>query len=328
MRAWIIALLLTSAGTAAQGHPLAPALLELRETGTEQGLAAVTWKTSSVRLPGAELQPRLPKACEAASRPQAVSEGASWIARWEVQCSRLVGERIGVAGLGAARVDALVRIEFADGRLVQRVVRAREPDFEIPERDRPRDVALSYGALGVYHIWLGADHLLFVFGLLLLVKRFSALVKTVTAFTLGHSVTLSLAALGAVTYPTQPIELLIAISVFVLACELARRQSRPTLMRRFPWVMAILFGLLHGLGFAGALAEAGLPRTEIPVALFSFNVGIELGQVAFIAGVELVRRALAVRIPFFPPWARVAPVYAMGILAAFWCFERAAALLP
>ena len=224
--------------------------------------------------------------------------------------------------LGPAKIDTLVRIELADGRQIQRVLRRSEPSMIVPERATRFGVFRDYLAIGFEHILGGADHLLFVFGLFLLCSGFVPLAKTVTAFTVGHSITLSLAALGYAQLPSGPIEVLIAASVLALAVDLARDEDRPTWMRRFPWPMALVFGLLHGLGFAGALREVGLPDGEIPMALFSFNVGIELGQLAFVA-VLLVLAPLVRRIPI--PLPRRAAVYAMGSLAAFWMIERGAA---
>jgi hydrogenase/urease accessory protein HupE len=176
----------------------------------------------------------------------------------------------------------------------------------------------------VEHILTGPDHLLFVFGLLLLVSTSRLLLQTITAFTLGHSITLSVAALGLATVPQRPIEVLIAVSVLVLAVELARDPAHASLLRRFPWAMALLFGLLHGFGFAGALAEAGLPPGDIPLALVSFNVGIELGQLAFVGAVLVLGVALRRWLPSLAARSNRPAIYAMGILAAFWCYERLA----
>jgi hydrogenase/urease accessory protein HupE len=249
--------------------------------------------------------------------------------RWSVQCAPegLVGQRVGVDGLGTAKIDALLRIRLADGRLIQRVILAREPSLIVPERESRYAVFGAYLRLGFEHILFGPDHLLFVFGLLLLVATTRSLIGTITAFTVGHSVTLSLAALGFVNFPSRPIEVLIALTVFLLAVELARDDNvAPTLMRRLPWAMALLFGLLHGLGFAGALSEVGLPSHDIPVALFSFNVGIELGQLVFVLVVGTLRHALRQALARLPRWVERVPVYAMGTLAVFWSLERAAAL--
>jgi len=197
----------------------------------------------------------------------------------------------------------------------------------VPARPSRLAVLRDYVRLGVEHILTGPDHLLFVFGLLLLVGTPRLLIATATAFTLGHSLTLTAAVLDIVRVPSGPAELMIALTVFVLACELARDAVRPTLMRQFPWAMAGVFGLLHGLGFAGALREVGLPDGDIPLALFSFNVGVEVGQIAFIVVVLALRAGLR-RLPArWPRWAEWVPVYGMGTLAAFWCFQRAAALV-
>jgi hydrogenase/urease accessory protein HupE len=310
----------------ASAHPLAPSLLELREMGG--GRFEVTWKTPALRPRGVDPTPSLPARCRQLSVPKTAREDdAVWL-RWIVDCGAegLTGEAIGVSGLGDSGLPALVRVTLADGRLVQGVVTAARPSIVVPARPRPWDVVRDYARLGVEHILGGPDHLLFVFGLVLLAGTARRVAATVTAFTFGHSATLSLAALGFVKLPTAPIEMLIAASILALAAELAREPDRPTLMRRFPWVMAATFGLLHGLGFAAALAEAGLPQGDIPLALFAFNVGIELGQLAFVLVVLALGRALR-RVPLrLPVWTRHVPVYAMGTLAAYWWFERTAAL--
>ena len=177
---------------------------------------------------------------------------------------------------------AVVRVVFSDGRVAEGVLAGDPPVFQVPAAPRPWRVLVDYARLGVGHILTGPDHLLFVFGLVLLAGASRRLLTTVTAFTLGHSVTLAAAVLGLVRLPAAPIEVAIAASVFVLAVELARDPGRPSAIRRRPWVMAFVFGLLHGLGFASALTEAGLPAGEIPLALLGFNLGIEVGQIAFV----------------------------------------------
>jgi hydrogenase/urease accessory protein HupE len=317
---------LASAGMAG-AHPLSPALLELVET--TPGAFAVRWKTSLQRAPGSDLQPDLPAVCRAVGDVGTREIEDSLERRWTVRCGPgLVGERVGFRGLGAARVDGLVRIELSDGRTVRGVVRASEPTMMVPAAAERSAVFLDYLRLGFEHILAGVDHLLFVFGLLLLVDGTASLVRTITAFTVGHSVTLSLAALGLVRYPSALMELIIAVSVLLVAVELTRRvPPMSTLMRRWPWAVAGAFGLLHGLGFAGALAEVGLPENEIPAALLSFNAGIEIGQLAFV-GAVLPLRAIARRaFVSVPRWAELVPIYAMGSLAAAWCFERLATWL-
>lgn len=314
--------------TVARAHPLAPALLDLREGAA--GQFDVLFKVSVLQAPGSALVARLPPACRSLGAPTAAVEGDALVRRWRVDCGPggLVGAALGVAGLAGARIDALVRVELADGRVVRGVVRGADPFFTVPAREAPWAIARAYAAIGVAHILTGLDHLLFVAGLLLLARTPRLLVETVTAFTVGHSITLTLAVLDLVGVPAAPIELAIALSVFWLAVELARDPgARPTLVRRRPYLMAGLFGLLHGLGFAGALQAVGLPSGDVPLALFAFNLGIELGQIAFVGCCLLAAAALR-RLPLmWPEWACQLPLYAMGSLAAFWCFERAAALV-
>jgi hydrogenase/urease accessory protein HupE len=189
------------------------------------------------------------------------------------------------------------------------------------------DVFGRYGTLGVRHILLGVDHLMFVLLLVLLVPQGRRLVATITAFTVGHSVTLALSTLGAVSVPVAPVEATIAMSIGLLAVEVTRRTDAPdTLTKRAPWLVATAFGLLHGLGFASALHQVGLPDAEIPAALFAFNVGVEAGQLAFVAVVLLVRAALARLVREPPRWGGHVVPYAVGAAAVFFTLERLAAL--
>lgn len=312
----------------ALAHPLSPALLDVEEIAG--GQVEIRWKTPALKVPGTNVEPALPDHCKALGNPVATEQGDSVLVRWTMDCSPqgLVGYRIGFSGLDEAKTDALVRVKLADGRLTRGVVRAAEPFLLVPERESSLAVFRSYASLGIEHILTGLDHLLFVFGLLLLVAGVKPLLETVTAFTVGHSVTLSLAALGLVNLPPRPIEVLIALSVFLLAVELSRSaDAPPSLLRRFPWLMAGVFGLLHGLGFASALAQVGLPQTDIPLALFSFNVGIEIGQLTFVIVILISKYVLRPLLVQMPRWAELVPLYAMGSLAAFWCFQRAAAML-
>jgi len=326
-RALAAALVLLAAASGALAHGLTPALLALRELGG--GRYEVTWRSSVLRLPGTNVRPTLPARCHETSTPTPADDTERLGFRWTIDCgpTGLAGETIAVEDLALARIDALMRIERRDGATIQTVLSARAPSFAVPAEPSRWDVLRGYTGLGVEHILTGPDHLLFVFGLLLLVSARRLLVKTITAFTLGHSITLSAAALHVATVPSRAIEVQIALSVLTLAVELARDARNDTLLRRFPWAMALLFGLLHGFGFAGALAETGLPSGDIPLALLSFNLGIEAGQLAFV-GVVLAAGALLTRAwPVFAPRSLRPAVYAMGILSAFWCFERVAVWL-
>jgi hypothetical protein len=275
-------------------HPLDPALLELWESG--DGAVEVLWRLPLTQPMNASLRPVLPDRCAPASAPE------------------------------VSKTDALLRVHLADGRLAQAVLRGDAPLFTVPPRPGPLDVVYAYLALGLEHILTGPDHLLFVLGLVLLVRG-RQLLWTITAFTLGHSVTLSLAVLGFVHIPPRPVEALIAGSIFVVAVELTRQaQGGTPWMGRVPWAMACAVGLLHGLGFAGALAQVGLPAHDIPLALVSFNGGIEVGQLLFVGLVLAARAALGLSPVPWPRAAALIPAYAIGSLAAFWVLERVTAL--
>ena len=189
------------------------------------------------------------------------------------------------------------------------------------------DAVQRYTALGIEHILLGIDHLLFVLALLLIVRGPWMLVKTVTAFTVAHSITLALATLGFIHVPSRPVEAVIALSIVFLCVEIVHaRQGRSGLAIRYPWVVAFAFGLLHGLGFAGALAEIGLPLSEIPIALLFFNIGVEIGQLMFVAAMLVVAWGLRHLQPKSWGWASAAPAYIIGTIATYWSIERAVAI--
>ena len=312
------------------GHIFAPSLLELTEQ--EAGQINVRWKQPTAQVSGGVLKPLLPPECRMLNEPSWSTEGTGTVAAWSADCTNgLVGQPIAVEGIARSRADVLLRIQLVDGRTVVQVLTADASTYTVPQGDTVLDVMVSYGQLGVEHILSGFDHLLFVLALILLIRSVRLLIWTITAFTLGHSVTLALAVLGFVQVPQQPVEWFIALSIFFLAVELVRVENKsPSLLQRRPWMVPGLFGLLHGLGFAGALSEIGLPADDIPLALFSFNLGIELGQLAFVGGVLIVLYALSV-IPLRWPVAAFSPIripaYAIGSLAAFWCIERGVAVL-
>jgi hydrogenase/urease accessory protein HupE len=323
----LAALLLLGPGLAG-AHPLAPSLLDLREAAaTSGGRITALWRRPQLLRVGVRLEPVLPGRCRTIEPPVETSEGAAEVTRWTVDCgpAGLSGGTVAVRGLAEAGSDALLRVELADGRRVQAVLRAAAPSFVLPSEQGAAGVAAGYLTLGIGHLLTGWDHLAFVLSLVLLIGGWRQLLGTVTAFTLGHSLTLSLAALGLVRLPTGPIEVAIALSILALAVELARR-DRPTLFGRRPWLMAAGFGLLHGLGFAGALAAVGLPVREIPLALLAFNVGIELAQIGFILAVLGLAFALAPLLRRLPAWTAAVPTYLIGTLAAFWMFQRLAGL--
>ena len=314
---------LAGAGPAA-AHPLAPCLLELREQ--PGGVALVRFRMPRIQNPGAMLRPELPASCRAEETPRLEIDASSATLRWRVDCGPggLRGQALSVRGLRASGSDVLLRAELADGELVRAVLRPGAESYRIPERAGRLEVGADYLEMGARHLLGGADHLLFVLGLVLLLPGRRRLLGAVTGFTLGHSLTLSLATLGVVNVPAAPVEVGIAASLFWLATRLAREDRRGERLPRPFWLAASL-GLLHGLGFAGALAQAGLPSGEIPLALFSFNLGIELGQLALVAALLAVRAGLRPLGARMPGWLARAPAYAIGTTAAALVFQRVAA---
>jgi hydrogenase/urease accessory protein HupE len=238
----------------------------------------------------------------------------------------LRGQTVTIAGLESTMTDALVRVIFLNRTSWTYRLTPQEPSVAIPPLQSGWSVAGLYLKLGVEHILLGIDHLLFVLALLIITRGAWLLIRTVTAFTVAHSITLALATLGYVHVPSAPVEALIALSIAFVGVEIVRQwQGSEGLTARAPWLVAFIFGLLHGLGFAGALSEVGLPEGQIPLALLFFNVGVEIGQLLFISSTLCVF-ALARRVrPALPRWAGLAAPYAIGSIAMFWVIERVAA---
>ena len=324
----VLVLCAASLGQEALAHDARPAYLQIEEIAP--GRYQVLWRTpvlSGMRLPVAL---RLPDAMRGVAELAVRELSDSLVERRLVEADprELEGARIEFPGLEATITDVLVRVALLDGTSRTTLVRPSRPWVELGAAQGRMSVAGAYLVHGVEHILFGFDHLLFVLALILIVRSTRVLIGTITAFTLAHSVTLALATLGVLRVPGPPVEAAIALSILLLASEILRmRRGEPSLTARWPWLVAFCFGLLHGFGFAGALTAVGLPPGEVPLALFAFNAGVELGQLAFIAvvlgAIALARRA---RVP-----AEVArhalPVtaHAIGILAAFWFFERLAA---
>lgn len=310
-----------------QAHEVRPAYLELRQIAPET--YDVLWK-----VPGRGEDQRLalyvefPPGSSNVKEPRASLVNNALTERWTVKRSGgLTGGTIHIAGLNATVTDAIVRLERLDGSTQVTLLTPSAPSFVVEAEPDAMEVARAYLLLGVEHILGGIDHLLFVLALLIVTVGFWRLVKTITAFTVAHSITLSLAALGFVSVPIAPVEAVIALSIMFVAAEIVRsREGRPGLTEKAPWVMAFTFGLLHGLGFASALTQIGLPQQAVPLALLFFNVGVELGQLLFIVFVfavivfsrEIMRHVNIVR----PLWAWRVPPYAIGSMAAFWAIQR------
>lgn len=359
MKRRIVIALLLLATSWADAHEVRPAFLELTERAP--GEFDVLWKVPSlggVPLAGEEIpheqpanaispgmprtmpcgcpsptatqlslgvlpiHPSLPQDAELVVPPRVERLQGAEIKRWTIRTGAkgLEGWELSVHGLSATMVDVLVRIALADGRVVSRMLRPDAPSFTFTA-ETAGPAAGGYFFLGVEHILFGIDHLLFVFALVLIVRGFGLLVKTITAFTIAHSITLALATLGMVHVPSAPVEAVIALSIVFVASEIVRsRRGRHGLTERAPWLVALIFGLLHGFGFAGVLSEVGLPQNDIPLALLLFNVGVEVGQLVFVtivlAIITLLRR---IRLP---EWAPILPPYVIGAVAMFWVIQR------
>jgi hydrogenase/urease accessory protein HupE len=312
----------------AYAHALQPAYLNIIQRSGNQ--FEVSWKVpyageSSV-VPLSE-EPELPEYCEEVTSRAGYQTTAAMLTRWTVNCGYegLYGATIHIKGLEAALNDVLFRLETADGETYSSVLRAANPSFPVPAKGTRPQIAWSYLTLGIGHILSGYDHLLFVLGLVLIVKNRFLLFKTITAFTVAHSITLGAATLGFVNVSQTPTEAVIALSILFLAGELAHgRRGKPGLTERFPWLVALTFGLLHGLGFAGALTSVGLPQSDIPLALLLFNIGVEIGQLMFVFTVLAIIAILMRVRPQWPDWSGWLAPYAIGSLSAFWMIDRIA----
>jgi hydrogenase/urease accessory protein HupE len=321
--AGLLGALATLSAASALAHDSRPAYLEL--VATEAGAFELIWKRPLIGGRGATMEMVLPPACRDVVPPVASNLGDALLERRLIDCGAagLAGQQIHFPGLEQTLSDVLVRIVLSDGGTFTTLVKASRPRVVV-EGPRPAwAVAWQYLQLGVAHILSGFDHLLFVLALLLIVRGWRRLVATITAFTLAHSITLAAATLGFVSVPGPPVEATIALSIVFLASELVKvNQGQASLTARAPWLVAFGFGLLHGFGFAGALADVGLPRTEIPLALLAFNLGVELGQLLFLS-MALAAVWLLGRIRTdWPRWVPQVPAYGIGTIAAFWLVER------
>ena len=326
---WTQALLLALivGSPAALAHEARPCYLEVTETAP--GQYAVLWRTpvlAGMRLP---VRLQLPAGIRDLKDPVAEELTDSLVERRWIRSGPhgLAGQRIGFPGLQLTITDVLVRVKLLDGRSWSVIVHPSQAYMEIAAPRSALATVGSFIALGIRHISLGADHLLFLLGLLLLVRDRWMLVKTVTAFTVAHSITLALATLGYASVPVEPLNAAIALSILFLGPEIVRLwRGEGSFTIRHPWVVAFAFGLLHGFGFASALTSTGLPHAEVPLALLSFNIGVEIGQLAFVVLLLLLERAFRILEIHWPRWVAALPGYAVGSLGAFWTVQRIAVL--
>ena len=307
-----------------------PAYLQLTQTAADR--YEVLWKVPALdETTVLKVQPAFPRGTVATTPVRSSFASGAVVQRWAISLpGGLEGRAIEFPGVTATRIDILVRLVRGDGTVQLGRVFPASPTFVVTASPRAFEVMRTYTVLGIEHILTGFDHLLFVLALVILVKGLRRLIATITAFTLAHSLSLVAATLGWVHVPGPPVEACIALSIVFVAGEIMHsRAGRPGLTERYPWVVAFTFGLLHGLGFASALAEVGLPPLSIPVALFFFNVGVEIGQLLFIAAILAVAaatrwtvRRLAIGTP---AWLWRVPPYAIGGIASYWVLERVAA---
>ena len=304
----------------AVAHEFSPGFLGLVETAPDA--FTVQWKVSLTGGLADTLSPQLPDACTFTGDLRGYVMGDARVQERDIVCAGgLAGREIAVGGLAATMTDVLLRVDYLSGESFTQLLTPSDPATIVAAAQTTAAVIGTYLVLGTEHILLGIDHLLFVLALLLLVGSVRRLVVTVTAFTVAHSVTLGAATLGLVNVPQAPVEAVIALSILFVAAEIIHwRQGRPGITRRKPWLVAFTFGLLHGFGFAGALTEIGLPEHAIPLALLFFNVGVEAGQLMFIAAVFLAWSVL--RKIDWAEWVWRIPVYGIGTMAAFWTIER------
>jgi len=307
-----------------------PAYLQL--TQLDQDTYDVLWKIPAIdEATTLKVKPQFPDGTEALTPVRSTFSRGITVQRWRIRVPHgLDGQAVRFSQLSETRIDVLARLVRLGGSVQLERVLPVSPRFVAKPNPGPTEVVKTYTVLGIEHILTGFDHLLYVLGMLILVGGWRRIVATMSAFTATHSLTLTAAALGWVHVPQPPVEACIALSILFVAREIVQaHRGRPGITARWPWVVSFTFGLMHGFGFAGALAEVGLPQSSIPVALLFFNVGVEIGQLLFVGAVLAVialgwRTAQWLRVSQ-PPWLwRVAP-YAIGALASFWLVERVAA---
>jgi hydrogenase/urease accessory protein HupE len=322
-----VALVIAAVAQPAEAHETRPGFLELRQNATDT--YTFLWKKPSGGEVEIYVAPIVPPGCElSTSGEQALTPGAL-VVRGVLRCENgIAGKTVAIDGLQSTVTDVIVRVHHADGRLESHLLKPMNPSVTLGTRTTARQRAGAYLRLGVEHILLGVDHLLFVLGLLLIVGDRWMLVKTITSFTLAHSITLAIATLGYASAPLPPLNAAIALSILFLGPEIVKRwRGETSLTIRRPWIVAFAFGLLHGFGFASGLTTMGLPHAEIPLALLLFNVGVEIGQVFFVALIAALERAFRTLEIRWPRVVEMLPGYAVGSLGAYWTIQRTMVLL-
>ncbi|WGL15195.1 HupE/UreJ family protein [Microbulbifer bruguierae] len=321
--AGLLALTWLGLAVASNAHEIRPAYLQIEETATHS--YGLLWKVPRRGMSAVDIQPRFADGFELKGGRETLLDGyVVYHYRLSGQ-GGLPGTTLSIRNLTQTTIDVLVNLRTLNGEQQTFLLRPSANQIAIPRAPGKWQIVNTYTALGMEHIWLGIDHLLFVLALIMLTRGFASIVKTITAFTLAHSITLGLATLGYVRVPAPPVEAIIALSILYLALEILRGiNGQKTLTGQMPWLVAFTFGLLHGFGFAGALTEIGLPQADIPLALAAFNIGVELGQLVFVGAVLLLIYILRYK-THWPISARKIPPYTIGAVSAFWVIERVAA---
>ena len=325
MKCWGFLLLVLC--SIAQGHELQAGFLEIAEQAP--GRYDIFWRQPAGGGAPLRLTPVFPASCQQASEAGGALEAGAWRYRATIQCDpALGGQTLAIEGLEGFPTDVVVRVQHAGGAVETHLLRPERPSITLGSAAAPRRSAAAYLVLGIEHIALGVDHLLFVLGLLLIVRTRWILVKTITAFTVSHSIALAAATFSVVSVPAAPLNAAIALSILFLGPEIVRTwRGETSFTLRHPWAVAFLFGLLHGFGFASGLTGLGLPRTEIPLALLLFNLGVEIGQLAFVtAALALVRAWHALEIRWSASALRI-PGYVVGTAGAFWTISTVIAMV-
>jgi hydrogenase/urease accessory protein HupE len=317
----LLSILVMSFTSLSLAHPLAPALLEITEIGS--GKVNISWKLPLKTAVTSAVTPVFPKHCQQIGLSKSTVEATARITRWQLDCGRagIIGSALIINNIISSKAVAVVRVNTLDGRSYTKILTADENQFVVPTRQTSTQVFANYFAFGGKHMLVGWDHLLFVVALTLLVGVNRQLVLVISMFTLGHSATLSLAAMGYRLFSPILAEVFIALSI-VLAIGAVLDAKANSLFVKRAWLMALLFGLLHGLGFANALSELGLPQEAVSIALLAFNVGIEVAQLVFVLVLIVIARVWRFTHVPWQGWWRLIPLYSMGGLAAFWFWWR------
>ncbi|MEP3275595.1 MAG: HupE/UreJ family protein [Stappiaceae bacterium] len=319
--------------TSCHSHALEPGYLEIVPFENERW--QVTWRKPQVSGRAMEIDAVLPDGCNPRRGAGSRFDGRAYVSGWIMRCEPSIWEgKVFIDGLESTATDVLVRFVPEPGATATTLrLTPDAPAADLPAAQTAWTILSSYITLGVDHILGGIDHLLFIFALILLIPDRRNLIWAITAFTVSHSITLVLSTLGWISLPTPPVEAVIALSIAFLAVEVVNKNNNhKTMMQRYPWLVAFAFGLLHGLGFASALQEIGLPQTEIPLALLAFNLGIEAGQLMFVACflvaafiIEKTKIAKTFPGSLFEKAGTSLAGYMIGSLAAYWTIERVAA---